>query len=165
MISWTIIFQKQHRQTTMTTSNTQARKHELMQSTETYKNNMTKEVTMLNQKLKKAGLTALLAGAALVTTYYVATKLFGKSKKKIAIQPVGLNNEGNYQLVSQRPESSTSYWVALIKEQMFLFLLALLKNKLAAYVETLDKEDLTNGISTITSFFKSKTVETTNINS
>ena len=146
-------------------TDTHSRKQVLIQNTEIYKNNMTQDVTMINHKLQRAGITTLLAGAALVTTYYVATKLFGKSKKKIAIQPVSLTSEANYQLVSQRPESSTSHWVGLIKEQMFLFLLALLKNKLAAYIDTLDKDDLTNGISTIASFFKSKTAETTNINS
>ena len=149
----------------MTTIDINSRKQELIERSEIYKSNVANELNVINHKFKEAGLSALIAGATVVTTYYLATKLFGKSKKKIALQPVGLSSEANYQLVSQRPDSSTSHWVGLIKEQMFLFLLALLKNKLAAYIDTLDKDDLTNGISTITSFFKSKTAETTNINS
>lgn len=146
----------------MTTNDTSMRKQALIQDTETFKKNMSQGMGMLNQNLKHAGLTTLLAGVAFVTTYYLARKLFGKSKKKADKPQVVSNYPNAQQLVSLRPEDSGSHWVGIIKEQLFLFVLAILKNKLSAFIENMDKDDLSKGLGSIINYFKSNTLETSN---
>jgi len=143
----------------MTSNDTSMRKQALIQDTEMFKENMTQGLGRLNQNLKSAGLTTLLAGAAFLTTYYLAKKLFGKSKKKAISTQAANYNPNAQQLVSLRPENG-SHWVGIIKEQMFLFVLAILKNKLSSFIETMDKDDLSKGLGSVINYFKTNTTGT-----
>lgn len=144
----------------MISNDTSMRKQALIQDTEMFKENMTQGLGRLNQNLKSAGMTTLLAGAAFLTTYYVAKKLFGKSKKKTNRTEAANYNPNAQQLASLRPEDNGSRWVGIIKEQLFLFVLAILKNKLSTFVESMDKDDLSKGLGSIINYFKSNTTST-----
>lgn len=138
----------------MTTSEIELKKQSLLQDSQTYSTNITSDLHSINSNLQRVGLTALLAGAALVTTYYLASKIFGKSKSKK--QWVANENNAGNQVVSMRPASTTPNWYAMVKEQMMLFVLAMLKQKLAEYLESIDKEAVMGKIS---GFFASTTTK------
>lgn len=142
----------------MTSSEIALKKQSLILDSQIYSTNITSDLHSINSNLKRVGLTALLAGAALVTTYYVASKIFGKSKSKkqwIANK----NNPAGVEIMSMRPVSTSSHWFAMVKEQMLLFVLAILKQKLAEYLESINKEAVMEKISGF--FAPTAAIETT----
>lgn len=132
----------------MTSTEIALKKQSLIEDSQTYSTNITADLNSINNNLQRVGLTALLAGAALVTAYYLASKIFGKSKNKK--QWVANETTEDQQLVSMRPTSNTPYWFAMVKEQMMLFVLAVLKQKLVEYLQSIDKEAV---MEKITGFF------------
>jgi hypothetical protein len=86
------------------------------------------ELAILGNKTKKIGTTALIVGGVLLVGYIVGRKLFS-SKKEGRLPRIPSTH-----LMVQRPKSELAI-VTMIKEQIMLFLIAIVKEKLTAYIK------------------------------
>ena len=86
------------------------------------------ELSILGNKTKKIGTTALIVGGVLLVGYIVGRKLFF-SKKEGQLPRIPSTH-----LMVQRPKSELAI-VTMIKEQIMLFLIAIVKEKLTAYIK------------------------------
>jgi hypothetical protein len=94
---------------------------------------MKEQLSMLGDKSKKIGTTALIVGGVLLVGYIVGRKLLSKKEGKV---PPGIPST---HLMIQRPKSEPAI-VTLIKEQMMLFVMAVIKEKLTAYINAVENK-------------------------
>jgi hypothetical protein len=86
----------------------------------------------LGTRSKSTGTAALIVGGILVVGYIVGRKFLFKGKKRKA-----LSSDPSDQLMLRSPKQESAI-VRMIKEQMALFLIAVIKEKLTAYINSTD---------------------------
>jgi hypothetical protein len=95
-------------------------------------NRLSQELSMLGNKSKKIGTGALIVGGVLLVGYIVGRKLFSKKEDKLPGIP-------STHLMVQRPKSESAI-VTMIKEQILLFVMAVIKEKLTAYIKAAENK-------------------------
>ncbi|MCC5921495.1 MAG: hypothetical protein LAT68_13995 [Cyclobacteriaceae bacterium] len=80
----------------------------------------------------KIGKTALIVGAAFYFTYKIFGSLFGSKKETVVME------DASSEQLPVKVVSSESKIVTMIKEQIALFLIAIIKQKIAEYLQQLD---------------------------
>lgn len=102
-------------------------KRELVNSSANFKSAIERASNSLGARAQKAGTSAIIIGGGLFLAYCLAKKIFsGKSKNK-----VGSENPG---IVVRHPRQE-SFISSMIKEKIALFLIAIAKEKLLAYIK------------------------------
>lgn len=128
------------------------KKQDLIAEADNLSKGMSQDLESLKSKLKDMGIRALIISASVVTFIYLWNVLFSsKKKKKIVLANHPIENK-DYQLLDQK-SINANYWYAIIKEQLMLFLLTILRSKLSYYVEEVNKANI---IDKVFSFFSNK---------
>jgi hypothetical protein len=112
---------------------------------------------LVKRKLKNMGLWALMLGAGVMVTFFLFNKFFSKNKKQAKLN-VEIDGEGNVKHTPElRTYESGNLLYGMIREQMTLFLLAILKQKLSEYIQTIDYKGV---FEKVKSFIKQTTAST-----
>jgi hypothetical protein len=93
---------------------------------------MKDQLSLLGNKSKKIGTAALIVGGVLLVGYIVGRKLFTKKENKLSGIP-------STHLMVQNSKNELPI-VTLIKEQIMFFLMAIIKEKLTAYMNAVENK-------------------------
>lgn len=107
-------------------------RHALQQDSEKFLLALEDQLSSLSKEAKKVGTLTLVVGGGLFLGYLIAKNLFPSKKKKIKKVEV-IADTPNTIMVKQPKEESPI--VKMIKEQITLFLMAVLKEKLSALIK------------------------------
>ena len=105
------------------------RKADLTYTTQKYKQTIGSQVNELKANAGKIGKNAIIITGALVASYLVVRLLVGKEKKK-PNEPAKDNRS-----LPVAPFRQESTIISMIKQQIALFLLAIIKQQINAFVE------------------------------
>lgn len=108
-------------------------KEDLIRKTEVYKNTIEDQLNELKGDAAKVGKLALIAGGAIFVTYFII-KSIAKKKSDNRKKVVFIEGE-KYALAAPKNES---FIAKEIRRYMIFFLVALAKQKLAAYLQNLN---------------------------
>ena len=97
-----------------------------------YTREMEEELGKMVQKAKKVGTTALVVGGLCVVAFIVGKKIFSKNKKARFVNVVDPNS--TTQMMVQQPREESPI-IRMVKEQMTMFLIAIVKEKLVAFIQ------------------------------
>jgi hypothetical protein len=95
---------------------------------------MEAELRSLGNRTKKIGTAALVVGGVLLVGYIVGRKMLSSKKR------TGLPAIPSTHLMVQQPKSEPAI-ITVIKEQIPLYLMAIIKEKLTAYIKTKAVDD------------------------
>lgn len=108
-------------------------KEDLIRKTEVYKSTIEDQLNELKGDAAKVGKLALIAGGAIFVTYFII-KSIAKKKSEKRKKVVFIEGE-KYALAAPKSES---FIAKEIRRYMIFFLVALAKQKLAAYLQNLN---------------------------
>jgi hypothetical protein len=110
-------------------------KHMLEKDSLAFKEAFSEELAKLSGMARKTGTTAVIIGGGLFLSYYLIKKIFFRkpSKKYKAVSKTPSSG-----IIVQKPRKD-SVIVAMIKEQIALFLITIAKEKLRAFLKASEK--------------------------
>ena len=112
----------------------------LTEESEQYVAKLSDGLHRANDNLKDMGVYALLSLGGIIATYYIAKLLLksGKKEKKVKITSETFASSA----VAKREDSFISMLFESVKQQLILFVLGMLRQKLMEYLESIDKDGL-----------------------
>ncbi|MFN6944334.1 MAG: hypothetical protein ACK4ND_05265 [Cytophagaceae bacterium] len=108
-------------------------KETLSRRTKLYEAALTDELDDLKEDIKGIGTKALLIGGGALVAYFVFKKIFSKKGKKEKGPQKVVYADPNTQMIVQQPKEESAI-VKMIKEHIALFIIGIVKEKLAAYI-------------------------------
>jgi hypothetical protein len=115
-----------------TMSNVEEQKIALSRKSKLYEVAITDDFEEMKEDLKGIGTKTLLIGGAFLAGIFIAKKLFSGKKKPEKIEKT-FYADPNAQMVIHQPKQESTI-VRMIKEHIALFIIGIIKEKLAAYI-------------------------------
>jgi len=106
----------------------------LLKETDFHKEEMDRKISSMTTDAKKIGMGLLLVGGAFAVAYLVTRGIFSSKKPKIVRQSSG---NGVTEVVLREPRRESDI-VRMIKDQITLFLMSIVKEKLNAYLKGIE---------------------------
>ncbi|HEX8549010.1 MAG TPA: hypothetical protein VF691_18740 [Cytophagaceae bacterium] len=108
----------------------------LEKENELYKHALESQLSLFASKAKKTGAVSLAVGGALFVGYFIFKKYLKSNKKKLAKPPVGV---APTQIVLKHPKQESAI-AKMIKEQIAIFIMAVLKKKVDSYIKAAESK-------------------------
>ncbi|WP_028978741.1 hypothetical protein [Sporocytophaga myxococcoides] len=105
----------------------------LLKETDFHKEEMDKKISSMTTDAKKIGMGLLLVGGAFAVAYLVTRGIFSSKKPKVVRQ----SGNGVTEVVLREPRRESDI-VRMIKDQITLFLMSIVKEKLNAYLKGIE---------------------------
>ena len=105
----------------------------LLKETDFHKEEMDKKISSMTTDAKKIGMGLLLVGGAFAVAYLVTRGIFSSKKSKVVRQ----SGNGVTEVVLREPQRESDI-VRMIKDQITLFLMSIVKEKLTAYLKGIE---------------------------
>lgn len=121
-----------------------SRKEALIQSQKKIKDSLENQITDIQENFNEIAKKTLLIGGSLAVMYGLITLINGPGKKKRLKKAVGQDNLNSRTEKVKKVRKREPLLTGALKEQAIVFLLGIATQKLAKFMNELDKEDSTN---------------------